>query len=159
MKKANSAKDAKAIIKDQAKKTEKLDGEDVVYISAAQYSRLFPTKGAEYSRCLDKGFYVPPKAYCSRAYLRAVLQKSQPCPLAVTIKRKHLPKYKEASMKLLLKSCAGDAKLDEIESYLPKKHDKKGPPVKLHRGWLVDIISSYCPESYQKFLVEVEKKQ
>ena len=42
--------------------------------------------------------------------------------------------------------------------YVPKKHKKEGVPVKLHRGWLIDMANTFAKASFLEFMVKLEAK-
>ena len=58
-----------------------------------------------------------------------------------------------------MKEIKANGHWERFAKYVPKKHKKDGVPVKLHRGWLIDMANTFAKESFVSFMEKLELKQ
>ncbi len=117
----------------------------IIEVPTYIYASLLPSSGDEYNTCENAGYYMPPKAYCTRAYCRAVLSGSQPCPQISEIEKVFVKKYDLASIStamFFVTQYSQESK--KVNPYLPKKRRNAKKKPKLHRGWIFSIIHTFA---------------
>ena len=132
----------------------RVDGEapQQIQLPAFLYNQLFPSGGDEYATCLQMGYEMPPKLYCSRGFCKAVLLGEQQCLKSVNVKRVYLKKYDSASISGLMELLNNNrADSDRIKPYLPRKRNNNAKPPKVHREWIFNLANTLCPDTFALF--------